>query len=85
MFGLGAQELLVILVIVMVLFGANRLSQLARSLGSSLKEFKKGLDSAQAEEPERPEKRNCAQCKAALSPEWTHCPGCGAAVAQAPV
>ena len=85
MFGMGSQELLVILVIVMVLFGANRLPQLARSLGSSLKEFKKGLDSAQAEEPERPEKRSCAQCKAALSPEWTHCPRCGAAVAQAPV
>ena len=38
MFGLGTQELLVILVIVLVLFGANRLPQLARSLGSSLKE-----------------------------------------------
>ncbi|PYN35840.1 MAG: twin-arginine translocase TatA/TatE family subunit, partial [Candidatus Rokuibacteriota bacterium] len=44
MFGLGSQELLVILVIVLILFGANRLPQLARSLGSSLKEFKKGID-----------------------------------------
>jgi sec-independent protein translocase protein TatA len=33
MFGLGSQELLVILIIVLVLFGANRLPQLARSLG----------------------------------------------------
>jgi len=32
MFGLGSQELLVILVIVLILFGANRLPQLARSL-----------------------------------------------------
>jgi sec-independent protein translocase protein TatA len=43
MFGLGAQELLIILVIVLILFGANRLPDLARSLGSSVKEFKKGI------------------------------------------
>ena len=33
MFGLGYQELLIILVIVLILFGANRLPELARSLG----------------------------------------------------
>ena len=43
MFGLGYQELLLILVIVLVLFGAQRLPDLARSLGSSVKEFKKGV------------------------------------------
>lgn len=43
MFGLGYQELLLILVIVLILFGANRLPDLARSLGSSVKEFKKGV------------------------------------------
>jgi len=48
MFGLGSQELLVILVIVLILFGANRLPQLSRSLGASLKEFKKGLNEAKA-------------------------------------
>ncbi len=46
MFGLGYQELLVILVIVLILFGANRLPELARSLGSSVKEFKKGVSEA---------------------------------------
>ncbi|PYO58127.1 MAG: twin-arginine translocase TatA/TatE family subunit [Candidatus Rokuibacteriota bacterium] len=44
MFGLGYQELLVILVIVLILFGAQRLPDLARSLGSSVKEFKKGIN-----------------------------------------
>lgn len=43
MFGLGYQELLLILVIVVILFGAQRLPDLARSLGSSVKEFKKGV------------------------------------------
>ena len=44
MFGLGYQELLLILVIVLILFGAQRLPDLARSLGSSMKEFKKGVN-----------------------------------------
>ena len=50
MFGLGYQELLIILVIVLVLFGANRLPELARSLGSSVKEFKKGVNEANKED-----------------------------------
>jgi sec-independent protein translocase protein TatA len=40
---LGPTELLIILAIVMLLFGAARLPRLARSLGQSSKEFKKGL------------------------------------------
>jgi len=39
-FGLGGPELIVILVIVMVLFGAKRLPELAKGLGKSIKEFK---------------------------------------------
>ena len=88
MFGLGSQELLVILVIVLILFGANRLPQLARSLGSSLKEFKKGIDEGQAKEtsvrppnaerePSPSGERTCGQCKNALASDWTHCPRCG--------
>jgi sec-independent protein translocase protein TatA len=56
MFGLGYQELLIILVIVLILFGANRLPELARSLGSSVKEFKKGVNEAKAEDAAPPRK-----------------------------
>lgn len=43
MFGMGASELVIILVIVMLLFGAAKLPELGRSLGSGLSNFKKGL------------------------------------------
>ena len=41
MFNLGMGELLVILLIVLLLFGASRLPEIARALGKSVKEFKK--------------------------------------------
>ena len=56
MFGLGYQELLLILVIVLILFGAQRLPDLARSLGSSVKEFKKGVAEIK-DEPSTAEKK----------------------------
>lgn len=56
MFGLGYQELLIILVIVLILFGANRLPELAKSLGSSVKEFKKGVNEVKSEDATAPRK-----------------------------
>jgi sec-independent protein translocase protein TatA len=44
MFGIGSQELVLILLIVLLLFGAKKLPDLARSLGRSVGEFKKGKE-----------------------------------------
>ena len=58
MFGLGTQELLVILVIVLVMFGGSKLPEIARSLGKSMNEFKKGInDGASETEKDKDEKR----------------------------
>jgi TatA/E family protein of Tat protein translocase len=43
MFGLGLPEVLFIFVIVLLVFGANRLPEIGRSLGKALSEFKKGM------------------------------------------
>ena len=45
MFGLGMPELIIVLVIVLVIFGANRLPQLGEGLGKAIKGFKKGISS----------------------------------------
>ncbi|MBD3223736.1 MAG: twin-arginine translocase TatA/TatE family subunit [Caldithrix sp.] len=46
----GFTEILIIFLIIMVLFGAKRIPELARSLGSSVKSFKKGIEEADQEE-----------------------------------
>jgi len=53
--GLGWGEAIVVLVVLLVLFGAKRLPELARSLGSSVKELQKGLEEGVAGDEESEE------------------------------
>ena len=50
MLGLGTPEIIGIIVILFLLFGATRLPQLAKSLGASRKAFKEGMREAEEEE-----------------------------------
>ena len=43
MFGIGGQELLVILLIVLVLFGADKVPKFAKGLGEAVREFRKAV------------------------------------------
>ena len=46
MFGIGFPELLVILLVCLLLFGANRLPEIGKSLGDGIREFKKAMKEA---------------------------------------
>ncbi len=43
MFGIGMPELLVILLIALLIFGAGRLPEIGKAIGKTIQEFKKGM------------------------------------------
>jgi sec-independent protein translocase protein TatA len=53
----GAQELIIILVIVILLFGVGRISKIAGELGSGIRSFRKGLAPDETEEEKAEEKK----------------------------
>lgn len=50
MFGIGMPELIVILLVVLVLFGASRLPEIGTALGKAIKGFKKSLHDSDKED-----------------------------------
>jgi len=49
MFGLGWQEMLVIVLVILLLFGAKRLPEIARGLGKGINEFKGAIKDTKKE------------------------------------
>ncbi len=57
MLGIGGHELLIILFVMVLLFGASRIPELGRSLGSGIREFKSGLRAIEEEDEEEKKKK----------------------------
>ena len=46
---LGGQEVLIIVLIILLLFGARKMPQLMKGMGSGIKEFKKGMEEGESD------------------------------------
>jgi sec-independent protein translocase protein TatA len=56
MFGFGHWEILIILILVMIIFGAGKLPEIGAGLGKSIRNFKKGVADVEKDIKEEPEK-----------------------------
>jgi len=61
LFGMGTTEMLLVLAIVVLLFGAKKLPELAKGMGKSIKEFKKASSEDSDDEDESSEKKSVAK------------------------
>jgi sec-independent protein translocase protein TatA len=84
---LGTPELIIILIILLLIFGASKLPQLGGAMGKTIKNFKQEMRDGMAEEPKgqvtavQAETRFCPKCGAeAKDPESTFCAKCGKAL-----
>ena len=83
MFGLGMPELLVILVIALLVFGAGRLPEVGSSLGRAIRGFK---EASEKKEPEPVDSKSevpgatgksCPHCGKGVQADAVFCPACG--------
>ena len=95
-FGLGLPELLVILVVLVLIFGVNKVGDLGGALGKSVREFRnaaKGDDespapastnnnanSSAATPPQVTSARFCSNCGSQINDEAKFCAQCGTSV-----
>lgn len=79
MSGIGAPEILLFLLVLLLMFGASRLPKLARSMGQAGKEFKSGMKEGYVEQPvEGP----CPFCGTDIPADSKFCPGCSKPAAE---
>ena len=93
-FGLGPIELVVILLVLVMIFGASRLADLGGSLGKGIREFKKNVQDDGEDEPmaqstsqtvtsngDAVNAVRCPSCGTLNAVGSKHCSNCGAAIA----
>jgi len=56
MFGIGMPELIIILVIILIIFGAGKLPEIGAGMGKAIKSFKSATSEPEEKEPEKIEK-----------------------------
>jgi len=58
MFGMGTTELIIVLVIVVLIFGVNKIPQLGKGLGEGIRNFKSAIKTAQEDPDEEKPKQD---------------------------
>jgi len=87
MFGLGIQELVIILIIALLVFGAGRLPEIGSSLGKAIRGFKEASDKPEPEPAESKAEvpgnagKSCPQCGKPAAADAGFCAGCGGKLA----
>ena len=71
MMGIGFPELMIILVIIMIIFGAGKLPEIGSAFGNSIRNFKKSMKEAEENAEELPETTDEATDEAADTAEVT--------------